>query len=85
MSWLLSAGRYTKTKVTFEMGSETFQLSGKIVHDPGFVAVLPWTNVEEQEVPPFEVGERVAVDEVLLREGEVRALVSLLCSRVPRG
>ncbi|GFN93894.1 DNA topoisomerase [Plakobranchus ocellatus] len=60
---------YLQTTIFFEIGSEKFSCSGKVLKDPGFTTVMPWLALgEDEEIPTLQRDEKLSVDEVKLAE-----------------
>ncbi|KAJ7297715.1 hypothetical protein O6H91_Y040400 [Diphasiastrum complanatum] len=61
--------KFTRTKVSFIGGGETFHCTGSTVIQPGFTAVTPWLSVTENNLPPFAIGESIPLSEVEFYQG----------------
>ncbi|PRP75307.1 hypothetical protein PROFUN_05618 [Planoprotostelium fungivorum] len=62
--------RYEKTKAYVTIANEKFTVSGKKTKSEGYVAVMPWLTVKDEELPPFEQGKTYDVTSIELREGK---------------
>lgn len=60
------------SKATLEVRQEAFRASGQRLLKPGWRAYYPYRPLKEQPLPPLEEGEKVAVLEVELAEGETK-------------
>ncbi|KAK3783011.1 hypothetical protein RRG08_015351 [Elysia crispata] len=60
---------YLQTTIFFEIGSEKFSCSGKVLKDPGFTTIMPWLALgDEEEIPTLRRDEKLSVAEVKLVE-----------------
>ena len=56
---------YLQTTIFFEIGSEKFSCSGKVLKDPGFTTIMPWLALgDEEEIPTLRRDEKLSVAEV---------------------
>ncbi|PSN57539.1 DNA topoisomerase 3-beta-1 [Blattella germanica] len=61
--------KYLSTKVSFEVGTETFSCTGKTLLDPGYTTIMHWQAFGKNEtVPTFAEGEMANVQDVKLVE-----------------
>ncbi|KAK1293909.1 hypothetical protein QJS10_CPA16g00508 [Acorus calamus] len=51
--------KYTRTKVELSSGGELFFCIGQHVTVKGFTSIMPWLAVNEKNIPPFTIGERI--------------------------
>jgi DNA topoisomerase-3 len=49
--------RFFKKKVVFSAGSQRFALKGTACVNAGFLEVLPWIKIHENEIPNFKQGD----------------------------
>lgn len=54
--------RYNRTKVTVAIGKETFEVTGKVVTQPGFTSVMHWRGGKEERDYSNEIEEEVDED-----------------------
>lgn len=64
--------RYKKTKLTFNIGGETFTCSGKRILQPGFYDVMPWLRLNEVELPDMNGVSSCPVKTVQLKIGQTQ-------------
>ncbi|KAK7099050.1 hypothetical protein V1264_003246 [Littorina saxatilis] len=58
---------YLQTTVFFEIGSEQFSCTGKVLQDPGFTEIMPWLALgEDEEIPTLKKNTMLDVEEVKL-------------------
>ncbi|KAK1319076.1 hypothetical protein QJS10_CPB04g01426 [Acorus calamus] len=63
------AWRLYQTKVELSSGGELFFCIGQHVTVKGFTSIMPWLAVNEKNIPPFMIGERIKILKVDLYEG----------------
>lgn len=57
--------KYLSTTAKFEIGMETFTVTGHSLIDPGYTSLLTWQALSNNEsLPRFSIGERVKIQEV---------------------
>ncbi|GAV58963.1 Topoisom_bac domain-containing protein, partial [Cephalotus follicularis] len=61
--------KYIRTRVEFSVGGEFFHCIGQNVTVKGFTSVMPWSAVNEKNLPQFTKGEKIEVSKVELYEG----------------
>ncbi len=64
--------RWTTRKVLFEAGGEPYTTTGSTLAEPGWRTVYPYSSAAENELPAFEVGERLPITAVKLEEKETQ-------------
>ena len=58
---------YLQTTIYFEIGSEQFSCSGKVLLDAGFTEVMPWLALgDDEEIPILKKNTMLDIDEVTL-------------------
>ncbi|XP_059150612.1 DNA topoisomerase 3-beta-1-like isoform X1 [Physella acuta] len=58
---------YLQTTIYFEIGSEKFSCSGKVLVDPGYTSIMPWQQLgADEEIPILKKDEKLALEEVKL-------------------
>ena len=54
-----------QTTIFFEIGSERFSCTGKVLLDPGFTEVMPWLALgEDEEIPTLKKNTMLDIEEV---------------------
>lgn len=65
--------RLIRTKITIELGGEVFSLSGKVVEDPGFTEIMPYSRVEDDKIPTgVNAGDAFQLSDVRLQAGQTQ-------------
>ncbi|KAG5498343.1 hypothetical protein JIQ42_03149 [Leishmania sp. Namibia] len=65
--------RLIRTKITIELGGEFFSISGKVVEDPGFTAIMPHARVEDDRMPTgINKGDSFQLSDVRLLAGQTQ-------------
>lgn len=72
LATLLPDARWTTRKVLFEAGGEPYTTTGSTLAEAGWRTVYPYSAATENELPPFEVGEKLPVTAVRLEEKETQ-------------
>ena len=56
---------YMQTTIFFEIGSERFSCTGKVLLDPGFTEIMPWLALgEDEEIPTLKKNTMLDIEEV---------------------
>nr|CAG4647659.1 EOG090X00WU [Moina brachiata] len=59
--------KYQVVKLDFEIGTELFSASSKLVTDPGFTASMPWLGIPaEERLPDLRPGQSLPVSELTM-------------------
>ena len=54
-----------QTTVYFDIGSEKFSCTGKVLLEPGFTTVMPWQALaDDEEMPTLQRDEKLPLNEV---------------------
>ncbi|EXB54788.1 DNA topoisomerase 3-beta-1 [Morus notabilis] len=61
--------KYSRTKVVFSIGGESFHCVGHRILEKGFTSIMPWLAINEKNLPQFRKGEKIEVMRVELYEG----------------
>ncbi len=64
LATLSDAAKWEDTNVKIDIGGEPLDAKGKVLREPGFLAVYPYQKKEELSIPPLEEGETVTIDEL---------------------
>jgi DNA topoisomerase-3 len=64
--------KFIKSKVTIDLHGESFSVSGKILEDPGWTAIMPGSGIKEEKVPDVQQGDELHMSEVKLQAGSTK-------------
>ncbi|KAL5006758.1 hypothetical protein ScPMuIL_015564 [Solemya velum] len=61
--------KYLQTVVSFEIGPEKFSVTGRVLLDPGYTAVMTWQSLsDDEELPEFKRNQQCNVHKVEMLE-----------------
>lgn len=61
--------KYARTKIVIDIDGEKFAVSGKIVEDPGWTAILTGLAVKDEKLPEVEKGDDLQLSDIRLQAG----------------
>lgn len=72
LATLSDAAKWEDTNVKIEIGDEPLDAKGKVLKQPGFLAVYPYQKKEELKLPELEEGEKVSIEDLVLDAKETK-------------
>lgn len=72
LATLSDDAKWEDTSVTVEIGNEPLEARGKVLKQPGFLAVYPYQKKEELKLPEVKEGEKVTIDLLEIVEKETK-------------
>ncbi|KAL0368667.1 UNVERIFIED_CONTAM: DNA topoisomerase 3-beta [Sesamum calycinum] len=64
--------KYTRIKIEFESGGESFCCVGQHVLVKGFTSIMPWLAVTEINIPQFTEGQKIDISRIEVDEGSTQ-------------
>ncbi|KAL2242420.1 DNA topoisomerase 3-beta isoform X2 [Sesamum indicum] len=64
--------KYTRIKIEFESGGESFYCVGQHVLVKGFTSIMPWLAVTEINIPQFTEGQKIDISRIEVDEGSTQ-------------
>ncbi|KAL0366648.1 UNVERIFIED_CONTAM: DNA topoisomerase 3-beta [Sesamum radiatum] len=64
--------KYTRIKIEFESGGESFNCVGQHVLVKGFTSIMPWLAVTEINIPQFTEGQKIDISRIEVDEGSTQ-------------